>query len=243
MSSPLITLTGADDGIEPTELQRLTDACSLGSKRGDAVEWGILYSESKQGSGRYPSFAWIEQLLCSISEASRSSYALHVCGRAVHDFIDGSGYVTDLAAEFDRVQLNFRSETIDAVALRECIQRNNSQTIITQHNAANQTLWTLLCGIENHAILFDQSGGRGQSPAGWVSPLTGVLCGYAGGLGPDNLSEQLPHISAVAAGKPFWVDMESKLRDKADRFCLDRAASCLNIAEKFFASRSDLLAE
>ena len=88
---PFITLTGADDTIQHERLWHIAEASSLGCKNHGNIEWGILYSTSNQGSGRYPSFGWIEKLASTILVALGPSFALHVCGRAVHDFIDGRG--------------------------------------------------------------------------------------------------------------------------------------------------------
>lgn len=39
--------------------------------------------------------------------------------------------------------------------------------------------------------------------------------GYAGGLGPENINEQLYRISSVAKG-PIWIDMETRVRSQYD---------------------------
>lgn len=51
-----VTITGADDSVDVSELSRLTDEFPF-------VEWGILFSQSKQGTKRYPSWEWIESLV------------------------------------------------------------------------------------------------------------------------------------------------------------------------------------
>lgn len=195
-SKPLITLTGADDSIPHEALWHLAEKSDVGS-----IEWGILYSATQQGVGRYPSFKWIEELAETIRVAPGPSFALHVCGRAVRDFLAGSGHVTEVASAFNRIQLNFRSSEYAIEEIRPCLRRNGLKTIITQRNDANRDLWKALKGFDNHAVLFDKSGGRGQSPEeGWA---------------------------------PFWVDMEGKLRNEHDRFDIERAARCLEIAGQY----------
>jgi hypothetical protein len=64
--------------------------------------------------------------------------------------------------------------------------------------------------------------------------------GYAGGLGPDNLEEQIPRILEAASYKGFskeiqegdiWIDMETKVRSDQDRqFDLEKVEHCLEIA-------------
>lgn len=114
--------------------------------------------------------------------------------------------------------------------------------------------------LVNAVPLFDKSGGAGVLPKAWPSPAFSaagqqtqaslfhatdarahdteyMYYGYAGGLGPDNLAEQLPLIDA-AAGKDtrIWIDMETKVRSRADRvFDLYKVEEALKICEPFIA--------
>ena len=65
-------------------------------------------------------------------------------------------------------------------------------------------------GVTNIVALFDSSGGRGL-PGKWRAPIE-IPCGYAGGLGPDNIEKELISISKVAGDEFIWIDMESKIR-------------------------------
>lgn len=229
---PYITLTGADDSTSLDDLWSLAAQYRFG-----LVEWGVLYSVSNQGQGRYPSFGWIGRLAARLEEpgARPPSFALHVCGgKAVADFLAGTGHVCEVAKHFGRVQLNFRHDSYPLDQIERTIRRNLNKGVITQHNDANADLWELLAGHHNHAVLFDASGGRGIAPDQWPAPLDGVACGYAGGLGLDNLAAELPRIHDAAAGKPYWIDMESKLRNAADHFDLSPAKQCLDIASEFY---------
>jgi phosphoribosylanthranilate isomerase len=69
--------------------------------------------------------------------------------------------------------------------------------------------------------LFDTSGGAGRRPAQWPGPAEQFPCGYAGGLGPENVAGQVAKITAVCQ-KPFWIDMERRVRT-ADDSRLDMA--------------------
>jgi len=61
--------------------------------------------------------------------------------------------------------------------------------------------------------------------------------GYAGGLGPENLAEQLPLIGQAAGDCRIWVDMESRVRSDNDRqFDLAKVRKCLEIAKPFIRS-------
>jgi phosphoribosylanthranilate isomerase len=86
------------------------------------------------------------------------------------------------------------------------------------------------CG-ERHGILVDASGGRGISPVEWVRPPTDKRVGFAGGLGPDNLEQELPRILDVSRFGD-WIDMETGLRDDDDWFDVERARAVLEIVQR-----------
>jgi len=233
------TLTGADDTTHIDKLLAL-------SAQFPVVEWGILYSQSQRGQGRFPSFQWIEKFAQEIRTYPTARMALHVCGRAVRDYIAGVGHDYEIAERFPRVQLNLQARDHDIDSLRARLQQRPDQIVITQHNMSNANLWRDLGDHSNHALLFDDSGGRGKLRQSWPTPLGKVWCGYAGGLGPDNLVSELPRIHAAAGDAAYWVDMEGQLRDEEDRFDLDRAHACINIVSHFFrqhsaGSRADIL--
>lgn len=221
------TLTGADDSIDQREL------CCL-SEQYPFVEWGVLLHIAHMGSGRYPSLRWIEELCKKMMDFPRAHFALHICGLdALQDFLHGNGSVSRVASYFPRIQLNLVAQKIDGELLIAALRKHSDKTIITQHNAANEGLLRLLTGHTNHAVLFDESGGRGVSPSHWHCPLPGKRCGYAGGLGPENLEFELPGILKASEASPFWIDMEGKLRNADDQFDLSKARHCLSICSKF----------
>ena len=89
------TLTGVDDATNIDHLFAL-------GERFPFVEWGPLYSESQAGTGRYPSQATLSAIARRLAGTpARPSFALHVCGRAVSDFLRGVGRVSDIAEAFD----------------------------------------------------------------------------------------------------------------------------------------------
>jgi hypothetical protein len=210
---PRCTLTGIDDGAS---MAWLLDTAA----RYPFVEFGALLSYSRVGTGRYARFGALDWLAREAGSEKAPRFALHVCGKAVNDFIQDDGAVMSWAYAFPRIQLNLRADRIDVPALRAAIRRHRGQQIITQHNRANEQLLAGLDGVSNRAVLFDQSGGRGIAPESWPPAFKWLPCGYAGGLGPDNIAEQLPRIAAAAAGAVWWIDMEAKLRDERD--CFDR---------------------
>lgn len=233
------TLTGIDESTDFADIWALSD-------RYPFVEFGVLFSVTQsrmdtKDANRYPSIEWIEALAAEARQRPGPQFALHVCGRAVGDFLDvvndGNshgpylGDIRPLLDVFGRIQLNLRAVMSTAEGIRNAVRHYPEHTFITQHNEANQRLTDELSGLVGHAVLFDQSGGRGVSPAaGWSAPVAGKYCGYAGGLGPANLAHQLVAIEAAANGHPYWVDMEGRLRDDEDQFDIARAHECLAIA-------------
>lgn len=228
------TLTGVDETTPIDTLIALTEAHPI-------VEWGILFSPSRQGQpGRYPSHGAIQRILDGLPVHAR--VALHLCGRAVPDLLDGELTVQALAgriaARGGRLQFNVNARGNPALVatLVDWLETHpNDVPAITQHNASNAPLLDRLRHRPNHAFLVDASGGRGIDPGGdWPAPQA-ERWGYAGGLGPDNLAVQLPRIAAAAGKHPVWIDMESRLRDAQDRFDLGAAERCLQAVDTFLA--------
>jgi hypothetical protein len=85
------------------------------------------------------------------------------------------------------------------------------------------------------AILFDRSHGTGVLSGTWPAPYRTIATGYAGGLGPDNLQEQLDRINRVVpVNVPIWVDMETKLRSPDNlTFDLDKCQRVVEITERW----------
>lgn len=228
------TLTGVDEKTDLLELIHLAVEHPIS-------EWGFLYSPKRQGQpGRYPSISMLSQSFSDLPAHVR--VALHVCGQGVPDLLAGESTVSRLVAmvgeRVGRVQLNFNQarEPIDLDALRGFLKSHPNLQVITQHNDANSHVWTSLQGTGNHAVLFDSSGGRGILAGQWPHALNGVPCGYAGGLGGNNLDEQLEAIAAAAGPARTWIDMEGSLRradaDGHDWFSLAHCTDCLAIASE-----------
>jgi hypothetical protein len=219
MNQPFrITFTGADPSCAVDDLLALTAA-------DPRVELGLLYSETHAGTGRYPPAAWIRE---TAERLGFHRVALHVCGRAVKKMIYGEASDPELGSlwNFERVQMNGRFQDDDATWLRRFIGPDSlAFKIITQFDG-NPGLHEF-CRRPSHQILFDASGGRGVERPEWPAHLVDWTCGYAGGLGPDNLRAELPKIADAAGSAPYWIDMESKLRDELDRFSIDKARLAL----------------
>lgn len=219
------TLTGVD---EQTSLIRLEEI-----SKNYNVEWGVLYTEStspKLGGNRYPSKHWFEKNITNfarIREENETKFSLHVCGSAIKRLLNQeSSYLLDLISSFDRVQLNLRYKRGDLEKLEALFNNYPKINFITQHNNANKDLWFLI-QAKNHNVLFDNSGGRGILDTNWQEPLSEKIYGYAGGLSPDNITEELNKIITVTKNKHFWVDMEGHIRTN-DYLDLEKCNAVLN---------------
>lgn len=218
-----ITLTGADERTDINLLAAMASACP-------ALELGLLYTATPEGRSRYPSRNWLRAAAARLT----GRVAIHVCGRGARAELI-AGDLRDLTAHAQRVQVNGALGIADLVGCA-----NQVATLITQHNPVNAPLVEI--DLDNHALLVDASGGRGLSPGAWRPPVTDKPVGFAGGLGPDNLPEEMERIAAVA--RPgAWIDMEGKLRassrssahgtDQDDWFDLSLALRCV---EQFAAA-------
>lgn len=231
-----VTITGADDSIDPTELFKITDEYPF-------VEWGILLSKSSTGGNRFPSLGWIEQLLAyqaSYGEDKKIKLSGHLCGRWVRD-ICGGGFefydeMRDSVLTFQRFQLNFHSyihkiTSIPAFVEALLVLAIKGQQVIFQFDNVNNSLLTKANqnGVDAVA-LYDLSGGAGILPESWERPI-GNYCGYAGGLSPDNLQRQLELLKPITGEHPIWIDAETHLRSDNDRqFDLNKVRRFLEIA-------------
>jgi hypothetical protein len=231
------SLTGIDEATPLVELAVVSDMYPY-------AEWGFLYSPKRQGTpGRYPSVARIQRAFKELPPYVR--VALHVCGSGVSQLLGGepvvSGLVEQVRTRGGRVQLNFDAAAgeVDLEQLRQFLLSRSDLMFITPHYESNKAVTQSLVGVENHAIVFDSSPGRDASPQAWQPPIESTLCGYTGGLGPDNLAQQLPRIYDVAGKCEFWINLEGRLRDEHDRFSMSYARKCLQIVSAEASERLD----
>jgi hypothetical protein len=226
-----VTMTGADDSTDPKELINL-------SKKYPFVEWGILLSKSSEGRYRFPSLKWIEQLK-ELSKDNNINLAGHLCGRWVNDimlsnesFFEERKTINDM---FQRIQLNFHGfKTINYDYINN-LKKYNVQYIFQIDNINNHLFENAIKEGVNAVPLFDMSHGAGVSPDSWPKPYSDVYNGYAGGIGPNNIIEEIKRIgSNVPENTVLWIDMESKIRSYNDSmFDLFKVEDCLEKAAPF----------
>lgn len=209
-----VTITGADDS---TDIRALVDL----SAEFPFVEWAILISKSQEGGIRFPSRPWIDAFV-SAATSNGLKVATHICGRWVREFLSSTLDVTSLPAILQaaaRVQINthVNPQSLDldsAQASRLATTLGGPKQLIFQWNGVNDHLAPVFhsAGV-NTAALFDASGGAGKLPGEWPAPIHPFPCGFAGGLGPNNVMAELDRIAAVCPnGYTTWIDMEGRVR-------------------------------
>lgn len=207
----LVTLTGASDDTNIDSLLEMSEKFPF-------VEWAILYSHDRSGKDpRYPSLEWIHKFLDRVATKPETNIAFHLCGSAVTDFIlrypraELFFLAHEAAYQNTRIQLNFALNKSKFMIhqLQEAID-SELIPIITQHNEANKELLDYPFS-DNHQILFDASGGQGIEVTKWPTAIPEKVCGYAGGIGPDNIGPVSFEIDHVAP-PVYWIDMETKIR-------------------------------
>lgn len=239
-----VTITGADDAVNPEDLGAL-------SREFPFVEWAILISPKRVGTARYPGETWMHALAL-LAERVPMRRALHLCGRAARETMDGGpGW---LVPSYQRVQINgFEVAQMPRFGIREFVgtwdgpaealvrSRFEHEFILQVRDresiaAGARVAWALPPG--RASLLFDPSGGRGiEAAAPWPRPPHGeVRMGYAGGINPENVCKVLSDLYPIA-GSDFWIDLESGARTPDDRFDLARVRTVLERAQPFVGRR------
>jgi len=225
-----VTITGADDSIKPEQLIYFTHKYPF-------VEWGILVSRDNYGTARFPSTKWMSEL-CRLN----LPISLHLCGRYVRDFLKGDYYFTDeidfILNAAKRVQINTHSinHSVYGENINEYLSFNQDKEFIFQYDNVNTYLLCYLLGkkARNFSTLFDLSGGKGVLPSHWPKPIEGIKCGYAGGISPDNIDNQINKIESIVGLTNIWIDMETHVRSNNDQlFDLTKVDKCLKISSNY----------
>jgi hypothetical protein len=226
-----VTITGADDSIVPEDLAEL-------SAKYPFVEWGILFSADRFGSPRYPSRDWLKHL-SNVAATEPLALSAHLCGRFARAALAADWAwqraIGDLSWAFGRVQINCANNPEPSIGpmLREW---PTTQRVIVQCGDKNRE-WVEGAAEDGHKLdlLYDNSGGRGVLAARWPRACERVLCGYAGGLGPANVVDNLQCFAEAADGQAFWIDMESKVRsDDNATFDLSKVRRVLSLVGPYF---------
>jgi hypothetical protein len=220
------TITGVDDGVLPANLAALSAEYSF-------VEWGVAYNPSYAGQPRYPTLSWVDGFVRAYPHIKK---AMHLSGSGLSELANGQAGLLHRAAFFPRMQLNFdlacEKNQIDKLAQQA--QAMAHKQFIFPYNDGSKTFLSRFKS-KNISVLFDASGGQGKSPLLWPRPLTGYACGYAGGIGPDNIECTLDALTDVIPfNDDIWIDMESGVRTD-NRLDLDKVVRILETLKvRFF---------
>ena len=212
-----ITFTGADDDTDLEGMYQLAHEYP--------IEWGILFSPKRQGSGRYPSLGFVRRMLSEIGGGTRLS--AHLCGGDARAVIERGESPHDvmLARYFWRAQINTADTSVDPAAIAQWGDKVSLMPILQCRGD-----FPLLKGV---GVLFDASGGRGIAPKAWPKAPARMV-GYAGGLNPSNVAEAVAAINLVSS--EYWIDMETGVRDENDRFSLEK---CRAVCEAVYGVKRE----
>ena len=223
MKLKYVAITGADDGVSVEDLNAI-------AREHPFVEWALLFMPERAGEKRFPSAQWLKDFSVNYKGAHR---AMHLCGSAFLDFAAGKPEILDVIKGFKRIQLNLEfgnaGDQCDLQQLLQQITAHPQHEFVIQYTDKRKNLLLELAKIPNHALLFDGSAGAGVLPGSWPAPLSGHFCGYAGGLKPENIKENIGKIAAAAGDYTTWIDMESGVRTD-DNFDLQKVRQVLATA-------------
>ena len=247
----VVGFCGADESVDVELLQMI-------SKRHSWVEWGILFRSDLEGSPRYPSSSWLEQLFLAKRESGDNmKLAAHLCQNRCLEVLEGDlNFASNLRASgFRRFQINATKSngiildqervSIYAVNLVHAMNFMPDVEWIIQINDETEELYQLLRrhSPKNFSILYDSSCGRGVPLTVLPAPpeSADIPFGYAGGIGPQNIRQILNSVAEVSGGRSVWIDMESSLRIKVvdsnqnvtDEFSLRKCYECIRVAQEF----------
>jgi hypothetical protein len=228
-----VSLTGPDDRTDMRALAELGARFSF-------VEWALLYVPHNEGAPRNPTRAWREAFFDSAAPGSR---AVHLCGSLAFEELLAARLPAEvLRANRLQLNVNARRRDFSDEQVLDIYRRalDLGPDIILQRHADTAVLADrFVAGLPaadkpRVHVLLDDSRGGGKAPDTWQRPSTldGVECGYAGGIGPQNVVTVLESVNGDT--HPYWIDMESGVRTD-NEFDLAKAQAVLRAASDWIA--------
>lgn len=232
-----VTITGADTHVPHERLTLLQSEFPF-------VEWGILFSSSKQGEERYPLYNWVQGLR---DKGLRLS--AHLCGDHARQVLEhhDTSFMDAKKDYFQRFQLNYNFSYNDKwsfAPLVEWCENNRANAVILQYNKSNKRAlndWLAQKYFpSNIHVLYDSSGGRGTEikDLDGMMPFHGYYTGYAGGLSQTNVEAFCKDLMEVEFKDNVWIDMESGVRTY-NKFDIMKVATVLTIVRQFNTINAD----
>ncbi|MFZ0502453.1 MAG: hypothetical protein WAM44_02015 [Chthoniobacterales bacterium] len=202
------------------------------------VEWGLRLAVEHQGRAPgFPGVAWIRKLRPELNLSAQ------LWGKNATDFLHGDD--TELMVHygeawslFQRIQINSTNgiDRVDLPALTRLLEKYPDKQVILRIRDLNLELADALVaqGV-SCSTLFDQSEAPEGAQKRWPKGLKRFAgCGYAGGLGPDNIYKQLsPILNAAQGAERWWVEMDSSLRTTQHEQEVFSLANCKRAIREF----------
>lgn len=212
-----VTFSGIDETANIKDLQKIQEENNF-------VEYGILLSKKRMGQEtRYPSLSWIENL-------QHLNLSGHLCGEWARNF-DRMNFST-IWRKFDRIQFNIKTfDNLDEL-IEKLFQDCGKQYIFSVSDFNSEIIRKIRQKGLDAVPFYDMSGGRGVLSENYPEPID-YYCGFAGGLGPDNLENELNKIKQVCKNKTIWIDMESSIRNSDDKIDVEKIKTCIEIVKNF----------
>jgi hypothetical protein len=228
-----VTFAGLD---ETADLEKLKEVRSLYF----TVEWGVRLAVEHQGrEAGFPDIDWIRKL------APELNLSAQLWGKSAADFLEGDD--AELMArygacwaQFRRIQIDSpkQMDAVDLPKLTGLLAKNPEKQIVFRVRDQNLDIADALVtqGIPC-ATLFDQSQAQDPTQKKWPKGVKRFAgCGYAGGLGPDNIYKQLsPILNAAQSAERWWVEIDSSLRTTEEEQHAFSLASCKRAIREFDA--------
>lgn len=185
-----ITFVGVDRQTDLIEADKL--ACEY------PIEWGVLFPPNNNDVA-YPSIEVVEQIL---NIGGRKS--AHLCFDIADEVVSsGSVPASVPLAHFERVQINARGQSVPEGCFKKIQDNYGVQAIL-------QLKGSVFNPVNGFQQIYDCSDGTGKLPEKVPPHPDGkTLVGYAGGIGPDTVSQ---YMEMIDKNGPFWIDMQSRIR-------------------------------
>jgi hypothetical protein len=226
-----VTFAGVD---ETADVERLREIRS----HYFTVEWGVRVAAERQGRAPgFPSVAWLRKLTPELKLSAQ------LWGKNATDFLHGDdtelmAYYGEAWPLFQRIQINSTEgiDRVDLPALTLLLEKIPDKQLILRIRDLNLDVADALVALGvSCSTLFDQSEGQEPAQKKWPKGLKRFAgCGYAGGLGPDNIYKQLsPILNAAQGADRWWVEMDSSLRTKQHEQDVFSLANCKRAVREF----------
>ena len=197
------------------------------------VEFAVLFGTrtGREREPRYPPRNVVEAFAV-FAKSTGVRCALHLCGRAARSAVSGEvpEDLITLAKAFQRVQINGCETELDRMVE---FQKSIGVPVIAQVQSGFNGPELPRRSLH---YLYDASGGRGISGLpSWPEARADAPCGYAGGIGPQNIKKAIRRAEALGGS---WIDMETHVRTE-DRLDKSKVRNVIRSAARVAEERKD----